>query len=122
MQLVASHCRENMAVVKRVAVGGAGGAGKTTFASELSLHFETPLGSVRRHLVFLSWESVMWVRGIVGLVLSLTGILWILQGTNVVHGSGMSGHSVYTVLGVVVLLIGVALLAWAWRIRGRQTS
>jgi protein-S-isoprenylcysteine O-methyltransferase Ste14 len=64
----------------------------------------------------------MWVRGIVGLVLSLTGILWILQGTNVVHGSGMSGHSAYTVLGVVVLLIGVALLAWAWRIRGRQTN
>ncbi|HEY5265498.1 MAG TPA: hypothetical protein VIJ40_01665 [Acidimicrobiales bacterium] len=64
----------------------------------------------------------MWVRGIVGLVLSLTGIVWILQGTNVMRGSGMSGHGIYAVLGVVVLLIGVALLAWAWRIRGRQTS
>jgi protein-S-isoprenylcysteine O-methyltransferase Ste14 len=63
----------------------------------------------------------MWVRGIVGLVLGLTGILWILQGTNTVHGSGMSGHSVYTVLGVVVLLIGVTLLAWAWRIRSHST-
>jgi uncharacterized membrane protein HdeD (DUF308 family) len=64
----------------------------------------------------------MWVRGIVGLVLSLTGILWILQGTNVVHGSGMSGHNLYTVLGVVVLLVGVSLLRWAWRIRNHQTS
>ena len=64
----------------------------------------------------------MWVRGIVGLVLSLTGILWILQGTNAVHGSGMSGNSFYTVLGVVVLLIGVALLTWAWRIRANQSS
>jgi len=64
----------------------------------------------------------VWVRGIVGLVLSLTGIVWILQGTNVMRGSGMSGHGIYAVLGVVVLLIGVALLAWAWRIRGRQTS
>lgn len=64
----------------------------------------------------------MWVRGIVGLVLSLTGIVWILQGTNVMHGSGMSGHGGYAVLGVVVLLIGMALLTWAWRIRGSQTN
>lgn len=64
----------------------------------------------------------MWVRGVVGLVFSLVGIVWILQGTNVVHGSGMSGHGGYAVLGVVVVLIGVALLTWAWRIRGRQTS
>jgi len=79
----------------------------------------------------------VWVRGVVGLVFSLVGIVWILQGTNVVHGSGMSGHGGYAVLGVVVVLIGhggyavlgvvvvligVALLTWAWRIRGRQTS
>jgi len=64
----------------------------------------------------------VWVRGVVGLVFGLVGIVWILQGTNVVHGSGMSGHGGYAVLGVVVVLIGVALLTWAWRIRGRQTS
>jgi hypothetical protein len=63
----------------------------------------------------------MWVRGVLGLILGLTGILWILQGTNAVHGSGMSGHGVYAVLGVVVLLIGAALLAWAWRIRGHSS-
>ncbi|HUZ42203.1 MAG TPA: hypothetical protein VMU68_12545 [Acidimicrobiales bacterium] len=61
----------------------------------------------------------MWVRAILGLVFSSTGILWILQGTNVAHGSGMSGHGLYTVLGAVVLLIGLALLQWAWRIRGK---
>ena len=59
----------------------------------------------------------MWSRGIVGLLLSITGIIWIFQGTNVVHGSGMSGHGLYTVLGVVLLVIGVALLTWARRIR-----
>lgn len=61
----------------------------------------------------------MWVRGIVGLVFSLTGIVWILQGANMMHGSGMSGHGGYAVLGVVVLLIGIALLTWAWRIRSQ---
>lgn len=64
----------------------------------------------------------MWVRGIVGVVLSLTGIVWILQGTNAVRGSGMSGHGEYTVLGIVLLLIGVTLLRWAWSIRNREPN
>ena len=59
----------------------------------------------------------MWTRAIVGVVLSVVGVVWILQGTNVVHGSGMSGHGLYAVLGVVVLAIGVAAIGWAWRIR-----
>jgi uncharacterized membrane protein HdeD (DUF308 family) len=59
----------------------------------------------------------MWVRGIVGLIFTLTGVVWILQGTNVVHGSFMSGDDLYTVLGAAVLLIGLGLLQWAWRIR-----
>jgi protein-S-isoprenylcysteine O-methyltransferase Ste14 len=67
-------------------------------------------------------EFVVWVRAIVGVVLSLTGLVWILQGTNVVQGSGMSGHGLYAVLGVVLIVIGVSLLTWAWRIRGSETS
>jgi xanthosine utilization system XapX-like protein len=64
----------------------------------------------------------MRVRGVLGLVLSLVGIVWILQGTSVIQGSGMSGHGGWAVLGVISLLIGVALLTWAWRIRGRQMN
>ena len=44
------------------------------------------------------------------------------QGTNAVRGSGMSGHGQYAVLGIVVLLIGSALLAWARRIRRRRLA
>jgi uncharacterized membrane protein HdeD (DUF308 family) len=59
----------------------------------------------------------MWTRGIAGGVLCLVGALWIAQGTDAVHGSGMSGHGQWTVIGIIVLVIGLALLAWAWRIR-----
>jgi drug/metabolite transporter (DMT)-like permease len=63
----------------------------------------------------------MWVRAIIGVVLIIVGIVWILQGANVMHGSGMSGHGGYAVLGAVVLLLGAALVGWAWRIRAHHT-
>jgi protein-S-isoprenylcysteine O-methyltransferase Ste14 len=62
----------------------------------------------------------MWARGIAGLVLVLLGALWVLQGVNVVHGSGMSGHGQFAVLGVVTIVLGLALLVWAARVRRRQ--
>jgi hypothetical protein len=62
----------------------------------------------------------VWARGIAGLVLCLVGAVWIAQGTNAVHGSGMSGHGQWAVIGVAVVVIGLALLAWAWRIRARH--
>ena len=37
------------------------------------------------------------------------------------HGSGMSGHGQFALLGGVVVLAGVALLAWAALVRGRRT-
>ena len=57
-------------------------------------------------------------RGIAGVVLCLIGAVWIAQGTDALHGSGMSGHGQWTVIGGVFVLVGLALLAWAWRIRG----
>lgn len=61
----------------------------------------------------------MWSRGIAGLLICLVGIVWIAQGTNVLRGSGMSGHGVWALVGVVAVVLGVALLIWAWKIRGR---
>ena len=62
----------------------------------------------------------MWTRGIIGVVLCLAGLVWIGQGTNALSNSKlMSGHGQYTVLGVVVLLIGLAFLVWAVRVRRR---
>ena len=34
----------------------------------------------------------MWVRAAIGIVLCAVGTVWILQGTKVIRGMGMSGH------------------------------
>ena len=59
----------------------------------------------------------MWTRGLLGVVLCLVGAVWIGQGTNALPGSGMSGHGQWAVIGGVVIVLGAALLAWAWRVR-----
>ena len=51
-----------------------------------------------------------------GAVLALVGLLWILQGLNVVGGSGMSGQAIWAVIGVVVGVAGVFLV-----VRGLRT-
>jgi hypothetical protein len=38
------------------------------------------------------------------------------------HGTGMSGHSQFALLGGVVVVVGLALLAWAAVIRRRRAS
>jgi hypothetical protein len=65
----------------------------------------------------------MWIRGIIGIVLCLTGLVWIGQGTNAISNSKlMSGHGQYTLLGIVVLLVGLVLLGWAIRIWRRPVE
>lgn len=59
----------------------------------------------------------MRTRAIIGVILCLVGVVWILQGANVLHGSGMSGHGGYAVLGAVVFVLGALLLGAAWRRR-----
>jgi hypothetical protein len=62
----------------------------------------------------------MVIRGILGLLgvlLVLTGVVFIGQGVNVIHGSSMSGHGGYAGLGAVLLVIGLALLVSTWRLR-----
>ncbi len=63
----------------------------------------------------------MVIRGLVGLVLCALGGIWIAQGEGAMKGSSMSGHGRYAVLGVVTVLIGLAFLAWAWRVRRRSS-
>jgi uncharacterized membrane protein YidH (DUF202 family) len=54
---------------------------------------------------------------ILGVVLCLVGAVFFLQGLDVLHGSTMSGHGGYSVLGAVMVVIGVALIVRARRNR-----
>ena len=67
-------------------------------------------------------EFGVWIRGIAGIILCALGALWIAQGSGAMHGSGMSGHGQFALLGVVVVIVGLALLVWAVLIRRRRTA
>jgi len=64
----------------------------------------------------------MWTRGIIGVVLCLVGIVWIGQGANLIGGSFMSGQGLWLGIGCVCLVVGLALLVWASRIRRTSTT
>ena len=62
---------------------------------------------------------MLW-RVLTGIVALAVGGLWIAQGVGLARGSFMTDQSQYTVLGIVVVLVGLALLAWA-AARARRT-
>jgi hypothetical protein len=64
--------------------------------------------------------GLMWLRVIGGVLACVVGAVWILQGLDIVTGSGMSGHAVWAVFGVIVLGLGVVLLRAALRARSSR--
>ncbi len=53
-----------------------------------------------------------WFSLVVGIVLILVGIIWILQGFNILRGSVMSGRPLYSWLGLGVVVVGVIVLLY----------
>lgn len=53
------------------------------------------------------------VGNIVGILCLLVGLLWILQGANIVGGSFMSGQPRWTVVGAIIMLVGLGVVYWA---------
>jgi hypothetical protein len=62
-----------------------------------------------------------WVLLVVGALMLVTGLVWTLQGLDVLGGSAMSGNAVWAVVGPIVAVAGVVLAGLAVR-RGRQPS
>jgi uncharacterized membrane protein HdeD (DUF308 family) len=58
-----------------------------------------------------------WFLTIIGVLLLLMGSVWILQGLNILTQGFMAGHIQYTILGVIVDVVGIALLVVAFRRR-----
>jgi hypothetical protein len=46
---------------------------------------------------------------VVGVLLIITGVVWILQGINILPGSFMTGQRQWAVYGAIALVVGVAL-------------
>jgi LPXTG-motif cell wall-anchored protein len=67
-----------------------------------------------------------WLLNIFGAILVLVGIVWFLQGLNVLLGSFMSGNSLYTLLGALLVLVGILILVFTNRrrkeIKGEENS
>jgi hypothetical protein len=62
-----------------------------------------------------------WVWIVLGVLAVLLGIVWTLQGLNILGGSAMSGHIIFTVIGVIVAVVGLVLLGVGVQ-RGRAPS
>jgi len=55
---------------------------------------------------------------IVGVLLILTGIVWFLQGINVLPGSFMTGQIEYSFAGVAAVIAGTGLIVYTRRQKG----
>jgi hypothetical protein len=64
----------------------------------------------------------MWLRGILGVLFCITGVIWIGQGLGSVHGSFMTGETRWTFFGVIAVLIGLTLLSLARRARSSSEA
>ncbi len=62
----------------------------------------------------------IWPFLVPGVVLSVVGLVWTLQGLDVLRGSVMSGSSLWATIGPIVLLVGLVLIGIAIAIRRRR--
>ena len=52
----------------------------------------------------------MRIGRIVGIVLVLIGVVWFFQGLDVIKGSFMTGHLIWTFFGALLILAGGSLM------------
>ena len=57
-----------------------------------------------------------WVLIVLGVLASLIGVVWILQGINILPGSFMTGQIRWAVYGAIAVAIGVVVLAAVTRL------
>ncbi|HEY3058504.1 MAG TPA: hypothetical protein VGL99_05970 [Chloroflexota bacterium] len=60
-----------------------------------------------------------WLRGALGVICVLVGLVWIGQGLNFIPGSFMTGQVQWAILGLVLLAFGAWLL---WGLAQRRRA
>jgi uncharacterized membrane protein len=59
-----------------------------------------------------------WIFLVIGVVLAIAGIVWILQGLNLLGQSGgMNGQHIWAIIGVICVLAGFGFIAAGVRAR-----
>ena len=51
-----------------------------------------------------------WVLLVVGALMLVVGLIWTLQGLNVLGGSAMTGQTMWVVIGPIVAVAGVVIV------------
>jgi hypothetical protein len=52
----------------------------------------------------------IWPFLVPGVILAAVGLVWTLQGLNVLGGSAMSGSTMWAIIGPIVLIAGLVLI------------
>jgi hypothetical protein len=63
-----------------------------------------------------------WALIVVGALLTLSGVIWTLQGVGILPGSVMSGVTLWAIVGPIVAVVGIGLLAWGIARKRRGTG
>jgi hypothetical protein len=61
-------------------------------------------------------------RLLIAIVLVLLGLVWIGQGSGMIGGSAMSGSSFWAVVGVILVIAGLAVGVLEWRRSTRRAG
>ncbi|WP_433555086.1 hypothetical protein ACQPWY_20750 [Pseudonocardia xinjiangensis] len=61
-----------------------------------------------------------WIPAVLGMLMIFFGAVWTLQGANLLLGSFMTGSRLWLVIGLVLLIGGIALLSRTVRTRARH--
>lgn len=63
-----------------------------------------------------------WVLIIIGILLLVVGVVWALQGTNILPYGQMAGHKRWIVLGGGLGIIGIILIVLGARMRAARST
>jgi hypothetical protein len=61
----------------------------------------------------------VWIA--IGVLAVLAGLVWTLQGLNIMGGSAMSGDSTWAIVGPIVFVIGMLLFLFGVRRRSSRS-